>query len=50
MSIKKIIAKFILVTVLTVVTAVGTGVVAQQIGFDIGPVVYACSNGGGGGC
>ncbi len=50
--ITKNIAKFIVAVALTIATITGSGVVAQQVGLDVVPSVYAgpCSTGGGGGC
>ena len=47
---KKTIAKFVVAVALTIATIISAGVVAEQIGWDIAPSVYACGAGGGGGC
>ena len=48
----KNIARFVVAVALTIATIAGSGVVAEQVGLDVGPSVYAsqCSTGGGGGC
>lgn len=49
MTSKNLIAKVIIALVLTLTATVGTGVVAEQVGFEGGAVAYAgpCSSGGG---
>lgn len=47
---KKTMIKFVIAFVLTVVTIAGSDIVAEEIGIDSGPVVYACGHNGGGGC
>ena len=49
-SVAKSVAKFVVAVALTIAVITGSGVVAEQVGLDITPSVYACSNGGGGGC
>ena len=46
----KNIAKLIIAVALTVATIAGSGVVAEQVGLDVTPSVYACGSAGGGGC
>lgn len=48
--ITKRIAKFVVAVALTLATVVGSGVVAEQIGLDVGAVAYACGGNNGGGC
>ena len=52
MNTKKNIAKFVVAIVLTITTITGSGVIAEQMGVEISPSVYAneCSSGAGGGC
>ncbi len=47
---KRIIAKFVVAIALTIVTFAASGVVAGQMGIELGPAVYACGHNGGGGC
>lgn len=47
---KKNIAKFVIAVALTIATIAGSGVVADQVGLDVGQSVYACGSAGGGGC
>lgn len=49
-TIKNVIAKVVIALVLTFVTLAGSGVVAEQMGFEGTPSVYACGGGNGGGC
>ncbi len=46
----KRIAQFVVAVVLTFATVVGSGVVAEQIGWAVGTAVYACGTSAGGGC
>jgi len=46
----KQLTKLFFVALVALFATFGLGIVAQQVGIDIGPVIYACSNGGGGGC
>ncbi|MFZ4656563.1 MAG: hypothetical protein ACOYNY_06110 [Caldilineaceae bacterium] len=48
--ITKHIAKFVVAVALTIATMIGSGVVAEQIGLEVGAIVYACGTGAGGGC
>lgn len=48
--ITKRIAKLVVAVALTLATMIGSGVVAEQIGLDVGTTVYACGTGAGGGC
>lgn len=48
--ITKHIAKFVVAVALTLATLIGSGVVAEQIGLDVGSVIYACGGNNGGGC
>ena len=50
MNIKKNIAKFVVAVALTIATMIGSGVVAEQVGLDVTPSVYACGGANGGGC
>ena len=51
-GIKQNIAKFVIAVALVVATITSSGVVAEQVGLDITPSVYAgpCTSSGGGGC
>ena len=45
------ITKFMLAAALTIVMTLGSGVVAEEMGFSASPAVYACGNtSAGGGC
>ncbi|MEM7129818.1 MAG: hypothetical protein AAF702_26025 [Chloroflexota bacterium] len=47
----KNLAKFIVAVVLTLSVALGSGIVAEEIGVSVTPSLYACTgHGGGGGC
>jgi hypothetical protein len=48
--ITKHIAKFVVAVALTIATIIGSGVVAEQIGLEVGAVAYACGGNSGGGC
>ena len=50
MNTKKLLVQLIFALVLTVAATVGSGVVAEKMGVDVGAIVYACGQGGGGGC
>ncbi|MBV7337998.1 hypothetical protein KFU94_59180 [Chloroflexi bacterium TSY] len=50
MNTKNLIAKFVVAVALTIATITASGVVAEQVGLDVTPNVYACSAGNGGGC
>ena len=50
MTTKKTIATFVVAVALTVATIVGSGVVAERVGVDVGAAVYACGTSAGGGC
>ena len=51
-AVRSFLVKVLVALVLTVTATVGSGVLAEQVGVDVGAVVYAgpCSTGGGGGC
>lgn len=44
------VAKLVVAVALTIATIVGSGVVAEQVGLDVTPSVYACAASNGGGC
>lgn len=48
--ITKHIAKFVVAVALTLATIIGSGVVAEQIGLEVGASAYACGGNIGGGC
>ncbi|MEM7127181.1 MAG: hypothetical protein AAF702_12690 [Chloroflexota bacterium] len=48
--ISKRLTQLVVAFVLTVAVASGSGVVAEQLGFDVTPTIYACSSQSGGGC
>ncbi|MEZ4863494.1 MAG: hypothetical protein R3C14_19400 [Caldilineaceae bacterium] len=50
MNTKKLLVQLIFALVLTIAATVGSGVVAEQTGIDVGSTVYACGTAGGGGC
>ncbi|MEM7128024.1 MAG: hypothetical protein AAF702_16940 [Chloroflexota bacterium] len=47
---KNTIAKFVVAVALTIATITGSGVVAEQVGWDITQSASACGPGSGGGC
>ncbi|MEZ4707276.1 MAG: hypothetical protein R3A44_08725 [Caldilineaceae bacterium] len=49
-AICSLLVKVLVALVLTVTATVGSGVLAEQVGVDVGAVVYACGHSGGGGC
>jgi hypothetical protein len=46
----KQLTKLFFVALLALFATVGSGIVAQQIGINVGPIAHACGQGGGGGC
>ena len=48
--IKTAISKLIIAVVLTITLISGSGVIAEQAGFDIAPALHACGHNSGGGC